>query len=155
MVVALHGGRIVNPAARELLAASTVTLHVGPYVLGSWPLAMESAVHAGVIRSGRRISLVMRDEHEVTALVEERAIGDMPPARRTERGWAVLTLDSPMAWNVVGVLAALTSALAEAGVPLGAVSAFSRDHLLVQQPHLATASAVLGKLCAGVTERGA
>lgn len=140
----------MSAAARELLKRTTVTVDPGPYVLGSWPLAMESAVHAGLIRVGGPVALVLRDRHEVTALVTEDGLPELPPSRKMERGWAVLSLSTVMEWDVVGVLATLTGALAEAGVPLGALSAFSRDHLLVQAPHLDGAVPVLQRLCAGV-----
>ena len=41
-----------------------------------------------------------------------------------------------MGWEVVGFLARVTGALAAAGVPLGAVCGFSRDHLFVAEAHL-------------------
>lgn len=142
----------MNRAVEQLLAGCTVHLRRGPFVLGAWPVAMESAVHAGVIRGQRKLSLVMRDELEVTALVEESALSEMPPPRQLERGWVVFTLGTVMTWDLIGVLATLTTALAEAGVPVGAVSAFSRDHLLVQAPHVETALEVLSRLCAAVDE---
>ena len=136
----------------QLLAKTTVRLRRGPYVLGKWPLAMESAVHAGVIRAQRIVSVVMRDDLEVTALVEESALSEMPPARKVEGGWSLLTLDTVMEWQLVGVMAEVSSALAAAGVPLGAFAAFSRDHIIVQAEHLGAARDVLARLCAGVEE---
>ncbi|HIG85470.1 MAG TPA: ACT domain-containing protein [Planctomycetes bacterium] len=38
-----------------------------------------------------------------------------------------------MAWELVGFLAHITGALAAAGISIGAVCGFSRDHLFVPQ----------------------
>lgn len=143
----------MSRGARDLLQKSTLVLRRGPYLLGSWPLAMQSAVHAGVLRARVSFSLVLTDELEVSALLAESALPLMPAPRRSERGFALLTLDTPMEWNVVGVLAALSEAMAQAGVPLGAFSAYSRDHLIVQHAHLDAALTAARKLVSAVDER--
>jgi hypothetical protein len=48
-----------------------------------------------------------------------------------------------MDWDVVGFLAAVTGLLAGAGVPLGAVCGYYRDHLFIAVEHAARAEAVL------------
>ena len=48
-----------------------------------------------------------------------------------------------MSWDVVGFLARVTSALAEGGVPLGAICGFDRDHLFLDERHLERARAIL------------
>ena len=40
-----------------------------------------------------------------------------------------------MGWELVGFLALVTGRLAAAGVPLGAVCGFQRDHLFVAERH--------------------
>lgn len=57
--------------------------------------------------------------------------------------------EAPMGWEVVGFLARVTTALAAAGIPLGAVCGFSRDHLFVSEVHLDGTRAVLGELFPG------
>ncbi len=64
---------------------------------------------------------------------------------RIESGFRLLTLDIELGWNVVGYLARVTEILASAGIPVGALSAFSRDHLLIKQDDLGTALRVLGR----------
>ncbi|HEX8921929.1 MAG TPA: ACT domain-containing protein [Pyrinomonadaceae bacterium] len=63
---------------------------------------------------------------------------------RVESGFRLLTFDVELDWNVVGFLARVTQILAEAGVSCGALSAFSRDHLLIKQDELGKALRVLG-----------
>ena len=91
--------------------------------------------------------MLLRDKHEVTLLLDET---DWRPMRhaardaRVEGGFRLVTLDIELGWNVVGFLARITEILAEAGIPVGALSAFSRDHLLIKQEDLGTALRVLG-----------
>jgi hypothetical protein len=49
-----------------------------------------------------------------------------------------------LAWDVVGFLARVTSILAGAGVSVGALTAYSRDHLLIKQQDLGAALRALG-----------
>lgn len=57
-----------------------------------------------------------------------------------------IRFELPMGWELVGFLARVTSALAAAGVPLGAVCSYHRDHLFVAGPHLEATLEVLGQL---------
>lgn len=91
--------------------------------------------------------MFLRDEQEVTLLLEET---DWRPMRhavrdaRVEAGFRLLTLDIELDWNVVGFLAYVTQILAEAGISCGALSAFSRDHLIIKQDDLGAALRTLG-----------
>ena len=143
----------MSPDARELLAATTLVVHQGPYVLGRWPLDQAPAVHAALAGSAGDFAFVIRDDLELSACLPEPEFGRLPTAARVEADWSVLTLDTVMAWDVVGVLSAVTDALASAGVPVGAATAFSRDHLLVPRSRLDQALAALAPLCAGVDLR--
>ena len=92
--------------------------------------------------------MILRDAHEVTLLVEEddwRRIRHALRDAKIETGYRLITLDIELPWNTVGYLAKLTGILAAAGVPLGALSSFSRDHLLIKQEDLGTALRVLGE----------
>jgi len=92
---------------------------------------------------------IVRESDETTLLVRESdAAGVLArhPAARFERDLVWIRFDAPMSWDVVGFLARVTSALAAADVPLGAVCGFSRDHVFVAQKHLGSARAVLDEL---------
>ncbi|HJU55508.1 MAG TPA: ACT domain-containing protein [Pyrinomonadaceae bacterium] len=91
--------------------------------------------------------MLLKDEHEVTLLLDEEDWRTMRHAARDARvegDFRLLTFDLVLAWNVVGFMALVTRILADAGVSCGALSAFSRDHLLVKQDDLATALRALG-----------
>ena len=91
--------------------------------------------------------LLLRDPFEVTLLLEEsdwRAMRHAARDARVETGFRLVTLGVELGWEVVGFLAHVTRILADAGVPVGALSAFSRDHLLVKQDDLGRALRALG-----------
>ncbi len=93
------------------------------------------------------VFMLLRDGREVTLLLEEedwRTMRHAAREARVEGGFRLITLDIELAWNVVGYLARVTALLAEGGISVGALSAFSRDHLLVKQDDLGNALRVLG-----------
>lgn len=92
--------------------------------------------------------MLLRDEHEVTLLLDEtdwRAMRHAARDARVEADFRLVTLDLELAWNVVGYLARVTAILSQAGISVGALSAFSRDHLLIKQDDLAKALRALGE----------
>lgn len=92
--------------------------------------------------------MLLRDGHEVTLLLDETDWRTMRHAvrdARVEANFRLLTFDIELDWNVVGFLARVTGILAAAGISCGALSAFSRDHLLVKQDDLGTALRILGE----------
>jgi hypothetical protein len=64
---------------------------------------------------------------------------------RVEGDFRLLTFDIELDWDVVGFLARVTEILADAGISCGALSSFSRDHLLVKQDDLGRTLRVLGE----------
>ena len=91
---------------------------------------------------------LLRDPYEVTLLLDEedwRAMRHAARDARVETGFRLVTLDVELPWDVVGFLAHVTAILAAASVPVGSLSAFSRDHLLIKQEDLGTALRVLGE----------
>jgi hypothetical protein len=92
--------------------------------------------------------MVLRDEHEVTLMLDEidwRAMRHAARDARVEGNFRLVTLDLELDWNVVGYMARVTAILSGAGISVGALSAFSRDHLLIKQDDLGQALRVLGE----------
>jgi len=75
------------------------------------------------------------------------------PAAELEAPLCWLTFEAPMAWDVVGFLARVTSHLAAAGIPLGAVCSYHRDHLFVNAGYREEARAALAQLFPESTSR--
>ncbi|HEY1575083.1 MAG TPA: ACT domain-containing protein [Pseudonocardiaceae bacterium] len=83
-----------------------------------------------VTRTREEVSVVCRSESAV-------------PADQAEHGWRLLTVRGPMEFTLTGITAAVSGALAAAGVPLFALSTFDTDHLLVKDDDLARATRAL------------
>ena len=83
---------------------------------------------------------VARTPHELSVVCpEERA----PAGAKIEGPWTALQVVGPMDLTLVGVLADLTTTLADAGVPIFAISTFDTDYLLVRDLDAAPAIAAL------------
>lgn len=92
--------------------------------------------------------MLMLDRYEVSLLLAEDDWRTMRHAARdakVEGGFRLLTLDIELGWNVVGFLSLVTAILAEVNVSVGAISAFTRDHLLIKQDDLPVVLRTLGK----------
>jgi hypothetical protein len=91
--------------------------------------------------------MILRDKHEVTLLLEEddwRALRHAAREARVEGAFRLLTFDVELDWNTIGFLARVSDILAQADVAIGALTAFSRDHLLIKQDDLPRALRALG-----------
>lgn len=92
--------------------------------------------------------MIFRDKFEVTLLLDEidfAAIRHAVRNAKTEGNFRLLTFDIELDFSIVGFLAEISRILAEAAIPVVALSAFSRDHLLIKQNDLPTALKALGK----------
>lgn len=92
--------------------------------------------------------MILKDKHEVTLLLDEidyqtcrHAIRDS----KIEGNFRLLTFEIVLDFNVVGFLAEVSKILADANIAIVALSAFSRDHLLIKQDDLAKALIILGQ----------
>ena len=91
--------------------------------------------------------MILSDKYEVTLMLDEQDYETCRHAIRDakiEGGFRLLTFDLVLDFNVVGFLAEVSRILAEAEISIMALSAFSRDHLLIKQDNLAKALKVLG-----------
>ena len=65
------------------------------------------------------------------------------PGARCTRPWVWLRFELPMAWDLVGFLAHVTGLLARAGISVGAICGYDRDHLIVSAEQRDAARSVL------------
>ena len=76
------------------------------------------------------------DFFSITGTTDELSIvcpqQSVPEGVNCERGWRCLRVAGTIPFSVVGVLASLTTPLAEAGISVFAVSTFDTDYLLVK-----------------------
>ena len=96
-------------------------------------LAWGDFAHApfwSVTRTAKELSLVLPEEYA-------------QPTWQIEGGWRALGVVGPLDFALVGILAALAQPLAEAGIPIFAISTYDTDYLLVKGEKLEAAVAAL------------
>ena len=62
---------------------------------------------------------------------------------RSDSGWACFKVEGPLDFGLVGVLAGISSVLAEAGVPIFALPTFDTDYILVKREQVQVAGEAL------------
>ncbi len=75
------------------------------------------------------------------SLVTEEALA--PSGVPCERGWRALKVAGPLDFSLTGILAALAVPLADAKIPIFALSTFDTDYILVKETQLTAAVAAL------------
>jgi hypothetical protein len=88
---------------------------------------------------------VVRDEAGTTVVAREDRLEGVE-TRECTPGWRLLSFEAELPFGLVGFLARVTTALAEAEVPVFALSSYPTDHLLVRAADLAAATERLGTL---------
>lgn len=137
------------------LAAMRWSLEPGRFALCGFP-GEPAPEDLGLVARSAPAALV-REAGQTTLLVPEaslEAVLARHPGARCERGRAWIRFEAPMAWDLVGFLAHVSARLAEAGVPVGVVASFDRDHLFVGEEHLGRSCAVLTALFGPPLEPG-
>lgn len=92
--------------------------------------------------------MIFKDKWEVTLLLDEIDFEAMRVGLRDAKiakGFRLLSFDIELDFSVVGFLAFISEKLAEAEISIVALSAFSRDHLLVKQEDLGKALKILSE----------
>lgn len=83
---------------------------------------------------------VTRTPAELSVICPDAAA---PEGAKAERGWAILALEGPFAFELTGILASILVPLAKAGVGIFALSTFDTDYVLVKRDGLDDALAAL------------
>jgi hypothetical protein len=138
----------MNPL--ELLKTAKVEVAPETFFLVSLPPADWTKLLENPELSPRMTApfMIFRDKWEITLLLDEIDYGTIRHAVReakTEGNFRLLSFDVDLDFNVVGFLAEVARILAEAEIPIAALSAFSRDHLLIKQQDLSKALKILGR----------
>ena len=92
--------------------------------------------------------MIFLDKWEVTLLLDEIDFGKIREVltnAKTEGNFRLLTFDVELDFNVVGFLHEITRILAAANIPIVALSAFLRDHILIKQSDLVKTLKILGE----------
>ena len=119
------------PAHRLQLNVLTARLAVcrldGAATIPTWA---DGPGFVSITRTGEELSVVCPEDR-------------VPSDVRSERGYAAIGVEGPLAPDLVGVLVSLAMPLAEAGIPIFVVGTFDTDYLLVRDASLERAATVL------------
>jgi uncharacterized protein len=83
---------------------------------------------------------VVRAVDELSVVCPEDLV---PNGLSAERGWMALKLEGPFPFSMSGVLASFLQPLAEAQIPIFAISTFDTDYVLIKRESLGRAAAAL------------
>ena len=91
------------------------------------------------------------DKNETTVIIDQCRLGNTILSE-AEKDWKILTLDVVFPPDTVGILARISGTLAERGISIMAISAWSRDHFLVKQKDIKKATEALNSIGIFVSE---
>jgi hypothetical protein len=77
-----------------------------------------------------------RDELSIVVMEESCPEEVRTKEVRIERGWIALKLEGPFPFSMTGVLASFLQPLAEAQIPIFAISTFDTDYVLIKRDNL-------------------
>lgn len=83
---------------------------------------------------------MIRTSGELSIVCEEDRV---PDGVRVEKGWVALKLEGPFPFSLTGVLAAFLEPLAQAKIPILAISTFDTDYVLIKDEDTPRALEVL------------
>jgi hypothetical protein len=93
------------------------------------------------------------DKDEITVIIDQNKLDNASHSEiknqnlsETEKKWKILTLDVVFPLDTVGILAKISGALAERGISIMTVSAYSRDHFLIREKDMDAAAAAFKSL---------
>jgi len=92
--------------------------------------AWASGLFVSITRTAAELSIVCAQEH-------------VPADAKHEPDWRILEVAGPLDFSLTGILAAIATPLAAAGISIFAVSTFDTDYVLVKHASLACAADAL------------
>jgi hypothetical protein len=83
---------------------------------------------------------VTRTDDELSLILPEELV---PSSWKAEKGWRCLKVLGPLDFSITGIIASLSTLLAEAGVSILAISTYDTDYLLVRSGDVDRAKEIL------------
>lgn len=90
--------------------------------------------------------MICQDADEITVVTKEDNVSGLNPIERNKDTYILITLNVSVPFYSVGFLAAVSNAIAEAGMNILVVSTYSKDYILVKDDQLENARTALQKL---------
>ena len=107
-------------------------------------LASDARIPVWALESGFFCVVRTRDELSIVCGEDVCTEDRLPDGTTAESGWLALKLEGPFPFSMTGVLASFLQPLAEAQIPIFAISTFDTDYVLIKRENLEQAVAALG-----------
>ena len=128
-------------AGRRTIDSMTVSMHLEAIEvrLAVCRLDADIDVPAWVDRS-EAFTSVTRTNDELSVIC---AFDDVPEGVSIEGPWRAFRVQGPLVMTLIGVVASLANALADAGISIFAISTYETDYILVHEPDFEAAVSAL------------
>jgi hypothetical protein len=130
----------------QIFAETKLYIDEAEYVVVGFPLERVEGALALLPEVAQPFLTAVVDRAEVTLVLPWdtwQPLRDETDQFEEARGYRLITFELPADLGVVGFIATLSNLLAEAGVSIFSVSAYTHDHMLVQEEDLDQAVKVL------------
>jgi len=138
----------VSPDMRRILAETRVKEHPDDYSIVFIDPRHEAKARV-LLRDLKPYSSVAYASEEVSVVLRSSDWAKLKtefPGYKEEGPYRLLTFDIVLDLSIVGFMSVVSTALAEAGVSIYAISTYLKDHILVKKVDSAKAVAVLNDL---------
>jgi hypothetical protein len=125
----------MNSEVKDILEQSSFTVIPGVWL----------CVKVRTVPQARHF-MIAQDNDEITVVTEKERVGELDTIERNKDERSLISLNVSIPFYSVGFLAAISSAIAEAGMNILIISTFSKDYILINQDSLEKAKDVLLKL---------
>ena len=123
----------MNDELEKIIEQSTFEIQKGSYIYAKVKSIADLNKHF----------MVSRDKDEITVVTKEENIGDLDLIERNKDSYSLIALNVSMPFYSVGFLAAVSGAIAKAGMNILIVSTYSKDYIIVKEDRLEKARKVL------------
>lgn len=83
--------------------------------------------------NSKKFTSITRTEDELSIVCEDKNI---PQEMKVERTWRILKIEGPLDFSLIGILADISSILANEKISIFAISTFDTDYILVKEEDL-------------------
>lgn len=140
----------MTQTVEQILKTANLYTDDRDYVVVKLPSGAIMAAAGVVAEIGEPFCALIADKDEVSLVIPSEALDDFAPRLRgyiaTPKNYRMITFDLELEMELVGFMAKIAGALAEAGVSILPLAAYSRDHILVMSDQINIAMAALEKL---------
>jgi hypothetical protein len=135
---------------KQALNAASFYSDSQPYAFARLPSTAITAAAGVVAEIGEPFCALLVDKDEVTLLIPAEAWDDfakrLPGSALSSQRYRLITIDVALEPDLIGFIAHISRALADAGVSILPFAAYTRDHLFVPEENFSLAMTTLEKL---------